>query len=201
MTGVRLDGFKAFKLHLAIQLHFTQDQYNIFSYKGKVKFPIEKFEVRNDKAFFYKFSEEYLKGDLANFYMANIMAGCTHVSEYTDLNFREWKSKMHRVDYLFEEDCKKLNRLMTSNGISMNDLFVSITGGIPVAIQLLNGGHISLETVCLIDIILDGCIMMRFDEQIKDKFVWPTIRKKIVKYQPWIRTDITSLKKILSNYK
>ncbi len=201
MTGLYLNGYQSYKLFMAVNFHFKQKNYDIFAKKGRVKFTQERFDNRPDKNFFHRLGSEYRKGDLADYFMANVMAGCTHISEYSDYNFREWKSKMHRIEYLFEEDLKKLQFLVEKHEIKFNDLFTSITGSLPLAIQLMNGGHITLETVCIVDKILNGDIVLKFDEQIRDTFVWPNLRLSIVKYQPWLnKLEFSTLKQILIKY-
>lgn len=197
--SIYLDGYMACKLCLAVQLHFKKDSYDIFQSKGRLSYTKEKFEQRPDKNIFYHLSGEYRKGDLADFFMANVMAGCSHVSEFTDVNFREWKSRIYRLDYMFASDVKNMAQIARHHNLTFNQLFVSVTGDLPIAIQLLNGGHISLETICVIDEILGGEIILRFDEQIRDKFAWPKIRLNIVKYQPWLlmKIDAKELKQVL----
>ena len=186
---------------MGIIFHFTQENYNIFAMKGRVKISEDSYNKRSDKFCFQKLGGEYLKGDLADFYMANHMAGCTHISEYTDYNFREWKSKIHSIDYIFEGDLKKLKFLVDKHEIKFNDLFTSITGSLPLAVQLLSGGHINLETICIVDKILGGDILLRFDEQINDKFVWPKLRLRINKYSLWLnKLELSTLKQTLLKY-
>lgn len=201
MIGLYVDGYHAYKLFMAVNFHFKQKKYDIFVKKARVKGSFESFDKRNDKNFFHKLSGEYRKGDLADYYMANVMAGCTHISEYSDYNYREWKSKMQRIDYIFEEDLKKLKMLVDKHDMTFNDLFRTTTGSLPLSLQLLNGGHITLETICLIDKIMNGDIVLRFDEQIKDTFVWPNLRLRIVKYSSWLhRLDFSTLKQVLIKY-
>ena len=201
MTGLYLSGYLAYKLHMAVNFHFKQEKYDIFVKKARIKFSEESFNKRPDKNFFHRLGAEYRRGDLADYFMANNMAGCTHISEYTDYNWREWKSKMHRIEYIFEGDLKKLQFLVVKHEIKFNDLFTSITGSMPLSIQLLNGGHINLETICIIDKVLGGDIVLKFDEQIRDTFVWPTLRLSIVKYQPWLnKLEFSILKQLLINY-
>jgi hypothetical protein len=201
MIGIYLSGYQSYKLFMAINLHFNQEKYDIFEMKGRTKINENSFTKRNDKHFFTTLGREYKRGDLGDYYMANIMAGCTHISQYTDYNLREWKSKMHRIDYIFEEDLKKLSFLVVKHEIKFNDLFSSITGNLPLVVQLLNGGHINLETICIIDKILGGGILLRFDEQIRDKFVWPKLRMRIHKYSRWLnKLELSTLRKTLINY-
>jgi hypothetical protein len=200
MTGLYLNGYMSYKMFLAVSFHFKQDKYDIFVKKGLVKCSPANFEKRPDTSFYYRLGAEYRRGDLADFYMANIMAGCTHISEYSDLNFKEWKSKMHRIDYIFEEDLKKLQFIVAKHELKFNDLFKSVTGSLPLALQLLDGGHINLETVCIIDKILGGDIVLRFNEQITDTFVWPNLRRRIIKYSPWLRLELSELKLTLIKY-
>lgn len=188
-----LSGYHAFKLYFAMCKHFERGSYNIFQQKGKIRYPESSFEKRNDKAFFYRLGSEYLKGDLANFFMANIMADKKHVSEMTDLTFREWKSKMHRIDHLFESDLNTLSSI----GCDFRDLFKTVSGGLPIILQVYNGGHVNIETICIIDDIVRGEFLERWNQQISDKFIYPEIANRIVKYKPFIQYDKPELSEIL----
>jgi len=192
----RLNGFQAYKLCLAIRQHFESENYDIWRMKGRVRGTMEQFEARPDKSFYHALAYEYLRGDLGNFFMANILQGKTHVSQFEDFVFRDWKSRQHRIDYIFEDDLKRLMTL----GVEFKLLFDSVSGGIPIIIQAMNGGHVSLETVCIINMLTHGAMMDKWDRKITDKFVWPSIRRKIVKYESWIKTDTESLKPTLQRY-
>jgi hypothetical protein len=70
----------------------------------------------------------------------------------------------------------------------------------PVALQALNGGHIELDTICVIDILTQGAIMQQFDAQITDTFIYPDIRNRIVKYKGFMRFDKESFNEVLMEY-
>lgn len=189
----RLSGFKAYKLHLAVRQHFDNDKYDIWVKKGRMYGTEEQFEARPDKSFFYSLGHNYLRGDLGNFYMANVMKGKSHVSEYEDFVFRDWKSVQHRIDYIFETDLKKLMGL----GVEFRLLWETTNGGLPIALQALQGGHIHLETVCIVNILTKGSMVEKLDRKITDKFVYPSVRRRILKYQSWLRYDLEPLTEIL----
>jgi hypothetical protein len=181
---------------LAIRQHFESDTYDIWTKKGRVRGTQSQFDARNDKSFYHALAYEYLRGDLGNFFMANILAGKTHVSQFEDFIFRDWKSKQHRLAYIFENDLKSLMSL----GVEFRLLFDSVSGGIPIIIQAMEGNHISLETVCIINRLTNNSMMEKWDRKITDKFVWPNIRRKILKYQSWIRSDIEPLRDVLKGF-
>ena len=190
MAGQHYNGYEAFKLYMGVRQHFKTEGYDIFRMRGRFKFPKGKFDERNDAGLFHRLAYEYYKGDLANFFMANILAGKEHPSEMTDITFREWKSRIHRIDYIFESDCKVMQNL----NVSFRDQTYSISGGLPIILQLLHGNHIHLETVCIMNSLTDGNILMLFDEQITDKLLWPDLRNRIVKYTPWLKIETNELK-------
>lgn len=195
MAGQRVDGYQAFRRYFSIKQHFESQKFNLFT-GSRIRYTKAAFDKRHDSKIFDGLAYDYLVGDLSNFFMANVVEGNTHVSEMTDLCFREWKAKMNALHYLFEEDLK----IMRDIGVDFRELWKSISGGLPLAIQLLNGNHIKLETVCLVDLLTRGSIIEMLDEQITDKFIYPDIRNKIIKYQPFIRYDEKEFKNILKRY-
>ena len=196
MIGQRVSAYEACRMCLAIKQHFDSESYDVFEAKGAFKYPKSVFEKRRDKALFDKVAGEVLRGDLPLYYAANIMVGNTHISEMSDLAVREFKSKLHGLEYTFDQDLK----LMASVECDFRDVFISITGKLPIALQLLKGGHISVETMCVLHDCTNGELMLRFNEQIRDKHVWPKLRNQIVKTTPFVKYNKQNIKQIFSNY-
>ena len=192
-------GYEVFKANLAIIQHFKKATFS-FTDGGRIKFSEEKYNERPDRVFYDKLAEEYPKGDLLRFLAVNIYNGCTHISQYCGVAFKEWEYYMGGLEYHFEQDLKKMVDIARNNGVSFKDLFKSANGGMPVALQMSNGNHIKTETICLIDLVCDGNIIKQMDNQVTDMFIYPPIRMRIVKYAPWIPHEKQDILNILKNY-
>lgn len=197
----KLSGYQACKLFMNIRQHFAKEKFDIFSSNG-IRYAEDNYKKRPDKSFFESLAYEYPSGDLGYYFMSNLLVGENHPSSMTDMNYREWKAKMHRIDKIFDDDCMLINTYMKQNNLSFNDFFISTTGGLPIAIQMLNGKLINIETICLIDAVLDGYIIQRMDKQITDMFTWKDIRLSIIKYAPWVTRyyKADKIKAILKKY-
>ena len=102
--------------------------------------------------------------------------------------------RMQSIDRIFTEDLD----LVFNTKIDFNDTFKSITGDLPIILQLLNGNHITLETICALNTISENSILEKWDCKITDKFLWPQIRQRIVKYTPFMKNvDVSELTDIL----
>lgn len=196
IVGTRATPLEAYKMYIATRQHFTNKKYDLFADGVKIRGTQAQLDERNDRHYYYAMSDEYLVGDLADFYMANILDGRRHPSEFEDVIWREWVAKIQSLAYTFECDLK----FLTGLGHGFKPLFSTTNGSMPIALQAMNGGHISIETICLVDKLTNGAIMAQFDNQITDVFVWEPLRLKIVKYQPWIRTNLDVLNKILVRF-
>lgn len=194
MAGCRqhMTGYEMYKANLAIIQHFTKAKFDFLN-GSRIRFSEEKYDARGDHVFYEKFAERYPKGDLLRFIMVNVTNGKKHISEYSDSDFRDWKHKIGGLEYHFEKDCKFMFTFAAKHGIIFQELFKSATGGLPIVLQMMNGNHIMIETLCLIDSVLNGSIVRQMDEQVTDMFLYPKLRMKITKYQGWIpyEKDVT----------
>ncbi|AUS02020.1 hypothetical protein NVP3058O_102 [Vibrio phage 3.058.O._10N.286.46.B8] len=192
-------GYEVYKANLAIMNHFKRANFDFFK-GGRIKFSEEKYNARPDRVFYDKIAEEYPKGDMLRFLAINQLNGCTHVSQYCGVAFKEWECYIGGLEYHFEKDLKRMVDIAHDANVSFKDLFKSLTGGMPIAMQLSNGNHIKEETICLIDMACDGNIIKQMDNQVTDMFVYPNLRMRIVKYSPWIPHDKREILEILKKY-
>ena len=179
----RISGYECFKLFMKVKNHFSSDNFDVF--KSSIRFPESSFEKRHDKGLYNSLAYDYAKGDLAYYFMANITAGNSHPSEMTDICYREWKSRMHSIDRNVEIDCKTISDIMAQHSATFKEAFTS-SGGIPIAMQMVNGGLIKKETMCVLDMALDGRLIEVMTDQVKDTFVWPDLKRSVVKYSPFL---------------
>jgi hypothetical protein len=185
-------GFEAYALWNALKLHFTSDSYDYFKYNGKTNVSKQTFTTNKSKYHFYRLSRKYLPEDLKNFYIANFIEGkgdwVGDLLQDGQDNYNKWLKRQQSLTYTFENDIMYLFDLVDgAEFFSRDDILKPIGGGWPMLITKLMQNKVSLESVCiLVDLV--GC-MPRWEKQITEDIIWPTWRRIIKKYTPFIQYD------------
>ena len=189
-------GFSAFALYNAIKLHFTSDSYDFFKYGGKTNVSKSNFAVRKDKYSFYKLSRKYSLQDLRDFYVANFLVKNVSwigeiANEEGESNYKDWQKRNQSLTYRFEQDIMSL--LNTTQ--SPNEMLIVVDGQYPLLLKEMTRGNIIIETVCILNDIMNFLPM--WNKKISDDVIWPTYKRKIEKYTPFIVYDKNKFKSIL----
>lgn len=189
-------GFSAFAMFNALKIHFTSDSYDYFRYHGKSNVTADGFSNRKDKYSFYKLSRKYRLEDLKNFYVANLLE--KDVNWIGDINnlegeetYKKWQKRNQSLTYRFEQDIIHLfNRTQ-----SPNDMLMVENGQYPILLKEVMHSSIAVETLVILNDIMNFFPM--WDKKIADTIVWPSMRKKFVKYKPFINYDKSKCTAIL----
>jgi len=189
-------GFSAFAIFNALKLHFSSDSYDFLKYNGKTSVSKSKFETRKDKYTFCKLSRKYSMEDLKKFYISNFLEidvkWIGEISnEVGEVNYKKWQKRTQSLTYHFESDIMSLFEKVSSP----NDLLKIQQGNFPLLLQVLMEGGVCIETVCILNDIMNFIPM--WDKKIDDDIIYPTWRRKIVKYTPFIDYDRKKFKSIL----
>ena len=193
-------GFAAYALWNALKLHFTSESYDYFKYNGKTNVSKQTFTINKSKYQFYKLSRKYDIEELKNFYIANFIQGkgdwVGDLLQDGDENYTKWKKTQQSLTYTFENDIMYMfDSVDGAEFWHIDDYFKPIDGGWPMLITKMMHDKISLETVCiLVDIF--GC-MPKWEKQITEDIIWPTHRRIIKKYTPFIQYDKEKFTKFL----
>jgi hypothetical protein len=189
-------GFSAFAMFNAIKLHFTTDSYDYFRYHGKSNVTADNFTNRKDKYSFYKLSRKYRLEDLKNFYVANLLE--KDVNWIGDINnlegeetYKKWQKRTQSLTYRFEQDIIGL----LNDTQSPNEMLVVDDGQYPLLLKNVMYNTIAIETLVILNDIMNFFPM--WDKKISDTIVWPSMRKKFLKYTPFIDYDKNKFKSIL----
>jgi hypothetical protein len=189
-------GFEAYALYQSIKLHFTSDSYDFFRYNGKTNVSKDNFSRNKAKYSFYKLSRKYSIEELKSFYIANFLE--TNVNWVGDIsgiegeeNYKKWQKRNQSLTYRFEQDIIGLLNATQSP----NEMLMVIDGQYPVLLKEMTYGNISIETVCILNDIMNFLPM--WDKKISDDVIWPTYKRKIEKYTPFILYDKEKFKEIL----
>jgi hypothetical protein len=189
-------GFSAFAMFNAIKLHFTTDSYDYIRYHGKSNVTADNFANRKDKYSFYKLSRKYRLEDLKNFYVSNLLE--KDVNWIGDINnlegeetYKKWQKRNQSLTYHFEQDIIGL----LNDTQSPSEMLVVEDGQYPLLLKEVMHSTIAVETLVILNDIMNFFPM--WDKKIADTIVWPSMRKKFVKYTPFIDYDKEKFKSIL----
>jgi hypothetical protein len=193
-------GFAAYALWNALKLHFTSESYDYFKYNGKTNVSKQTFTINKSKYQFYKLSRKYDIEELKNFYIANFIQGkgdwVGDLLQDGDENYTKWQKTQQSLTYTFENDIMYMfDSVDGAEFWHIDDYFKPIDGGWPMLITKMMHDKISLETVCILVDIL-GC-MPKWEKQITEDIIWPTHRRIIKKYTPFIQYDKEKFTKFL----
>lgn len=186
-------GFAAFAMFHALKLHFSGDSYDYVKYNGKTNVSKVSFSSRKDKFTFYRLSRKFNLLELKDYYVANFIAEDVQwvgdiIGPNGEDNYKKWQKRTQSLTKVFEDDIIHLFEA------SSNCLHVD-NGNYPYLLVQLMQGKVSLETVCIMNDIMNFLPMWK--KKILDDIVWPMWCRRIVKYKPFIVFDKNKLKTVL----
>ena len=193
----------AYLLYNALHLHFTSDGYDAMKYNFKTSAKAKSFLQRKDRFFFAKLAKKYPdRQTMIDFLVANFTArGVTKLwagdllePSATD-NYTAWQKKRDTMTYFFTNEVDKLAIYCERKSLKFDDLFEKNDGPWPVIIHLFMQGSIELETLVVIDILVD--FMSR--TSVTETIVWPEQERRIRKYRPFLRQnlDLRKLRQVI----
>lgn len=188
-----ITAYETFQLYNALKLHFTGN-YDYFKYSGKSNVSIDSFEKRKDKYHFYKLARKYTnKEEMKNFLVANFVDNeqlwvGDLLNEGAQQNYLRRQKSLQSISYIFENDIKDI-----FEGVEDKNLLMRCREGDypPLLLKYLRR-EIQIETLCVLEKILN--FINVWDDCITETIRWPGIKRKIIKYQPFITFDEVRLK-------
>ena len=189
-----MNGFEVYKLYLAIKLHFTSDSYNYFTFNGKTRTTLQSFEKRRDKYFFKKLATKFSHEELIQYFVAHFVQNedtwIGDISKVTNSSvYLEWVKKIQSMSFVFSNDVDQLLK-----DIEFEQIF-EVTSTHPPLLKKYLSKSISLETLVIFNKLLN--FVKDFDKTIADPIVWPELKRKVLKYEPFLLVDKPKYKQIL----
>lgn len=188
------DAFESYKLYHAIRTHFTSPTYSYFRYKGQT-FASKRgaqFDKQKDKFAYYQLYKKY-KSELRDFYVAIFSSGCKfrHVSELKNDEYHEiyteWVKRQQSISYVFRLDMEPISELIEDRGMTIKSMLLPDGDNLPVIIRLYQQDFITLETVCIINMLTRFVIKCNIPKSNE----WNDLSLKIRKLEPFIRISDT----------
>ena len=182
--------FNIYKFYVALKRHFNDEKYDFFKYRGKLRLNESSFENRKDK---YLFTKLAAQDDCISLVVAGVTS---NPSIYvTDLLSEDCKRLQKRYrkyhqsfEYSFKEEIKKYNNF--DKAIKVEE------GQYPEIISDLLRDEISLDTVSVVDKIINGCEY--WSRHLTDP-MWEDINMKLMKYRPFVDINTKKYKTIIMN--
>jgi hypothetical protein len=102
--------------------------------------------------------------------------------------YTAWKKRNQSLSYIFKEE---LEHVLVNQ--DLDTVFASKSGH-PIILKKYLGGDISIETMVILDKILD--FRKNLDAKLDDP-VWQTVSLRMKKYSPFLNIDVFRYKKIV----
>ena len=194
-----MTSYDAYKLYLAIKLHFTTANYDYFKHNAKVNSSLNAFLKRNDRFFFHKLATKY-GDDLMMYFVSNFVdRPKTWVGDLVrsdgDTIYNKWRKYNESFSYNFRNDCVLIRNVIDGDSIRFDDVFSVVGGQHPRMLRLLLSGKVSIQSVIIFDKILS--FVNRWDKEIKETVIWPEKSFKIAKLRPFVNVNTTKCKFIM----
>ena len=187
---MRMDGYSAFKLHHAINLHFN-GTYDCFKYNFKTNITEKTYWKRPDKFQLTKIGKRFKsKDDIILYFAAHQVAGNKYSGDMVrdEDTYTKFLKRIDSISYLFKNELEEIS----DNGF---DTLLEIEETYPKIIHHYLEGTVSLETVCIVN-RLTGFIE-KANSQISETILWPDLYKKISKFQSFLKVDDSKMRKII----
>lgn len=193
---MRMSAFDAYCLFFALRNHFTQEKYDYFKYKGKLKFSKDSFAVRKDRLQFQRLSRQYDEDELKDYILANILAGkiwpVDFLMDDAHDNYAAYLKRKQSISYTFDNEVQNLFKESKTPG----DAFKIKSSQYPEIINQYLQHNISIETIAILNQFIS--FSSKFDKKIgKDDVVWSKLRMLIEKVKPFLQYDKEKIKHIL----
>jgi len=105
--------------------------------------------------------------------------------------YKKWQKRTQSLTYRFEQDIIGL----LNDTQSPNEMLVVTDGQYPILLKEVMHNTIAVETLVILNDIMNFFPM--WDKKIADTIVWPSMRRKFVKYTPFIDYDKEKFKSVL----
>jgi hypothetical protein len=190
-----MDGFQTYQTYLSLKLHFSKENYDFFKFNGKSRSKPESFEKRKDKYFFKKISSKFDDTTIIEYFVSLFVNDKTFwigniLDKDSDEIYKQWKRKTQSLFYTFEQDIDKL--ISKYNKI---DNWFKVVNTHPPIIKEYLASNINLETVVILNQLLN--FVKDLDKAISDPVIWPDMKRKILKYSPFLTIDRSKYKQLI----
>ena len=195
-----ITGFRCYKYYIAIKLHFTKDNYNVFETRGNVKGSEEAFISRNDRYIFERIARKYdTDQKVIKYFVANFSYGNDAVvynENDAEDNLQEWNRRKESLTRVFENDLNEVVLQKEKNNLSRKQIFEFNLDSYPLLLKMYIGKKVTIETMFLLN-KLDGYLNLWHNSSM---LLWEEERRRIEKCEGFVKFDAPKLSQIYNNF-
>lgn len=182
-------------MYLALKAHFQTDDYDVIKMRGRIRASRKSFDGAGKEFAFRRLIKIYDTEDaVCNFMVANFIRG-NHWGGVFDVEaakeYMAWQRRNQSLGYVFEQELIRLFAEATEHDVT--DIFKHDPGTHPFILKAFMRNSIGPETLIIIDKIThfaDSISLPNSDP------VWPSIRRLIRKYSPFVRVNLEKFTEI-----
>ena len=190
-----MDSFQVYRTYLALRLHFTNDNYDIFQMEGRVKASKNAFLKRKDLLSIERLARKYSEHEIIDFLVANFVSGDRWggiFDQDAHETYLTWLGRQERLTYMFTQDID----FLSEKSSYWNDLVDVSSSSHPYIIKAFLGNNISVESLTIVNIVTNKNLT---NLNLADTFIWPDLKRLILKYTPFLKIDDGRFRKIFGS--
>ena len=176
-----MEPIDVYLMYCAMKAHFSKNDYDFFTYKGKSRVPRNSFYKRKDRGFFVKLSRKYSEEDLKNYLVANfIIDRRGYIANFSNENYEQWKEKRNNFYNMFTDEIRPLVK-------NFNPLFEVKNSEHPNLLKEYLGKRVSLETLIILDDLVN--FSKTWDNRMAEDYIWFDLKKLMNNYKRFLTID------------
>ncbi len=174
-----MEPIDVYLMYCAMKAHFSKNDYDFFTYKGKSRVSRNSFYKRKDRIFFVKLSKKYPEEeDLKNYMVANfIMDRRGYVANFSDKNYEQWKEKRSNFYNIFTDEIRPFVK-------NFNPIFEVKSSEHPILLKEYLGKRVSLETLIVLDELVK--FSKTWDNRMAEDYIWFDLKKLMNNYKRFL---------------
>ena len=176
-----MEPIDVYLMYCAMKAHFSKNDYDFFTYKGKSRVSRNSFYKRKDRVFFVKLSKKYSEEeDLKNYMVANVIDRRGYIANFNDENYEQWKEKRSNFYNIFTKEIRPLVK-------NFNPLFEVKNSEHPILLKEYLGKRVSLETLIILDDLVN--FSKTWNNHMAEDYIWFDLKKLMNNYKRFLTID------------
>ena len=196
-----ITGFRCYKYYIAIKLHFTKDNYNVFETRGNVKGSEQAFIARNDRYLFERIARKHQTDrEVIKYFVANFSYGNDAVvynENDAEDNLQEFTRRRESLTRVFENDLNEVVLQKEKNNLSRKQIFEFNLDSYPLLLKMYIGKKVTVETMFILSKI-NGYLKMWHNNS--SMVLWEEEIRRIEKCEGFIKFDEAKLSQIYNKF-
>jgi hypothetical protein len=179
-----MEPIDVYLMYCAMKAHFGKSDYDFVTYRGKTRIKRDTFYKRKDRSFFVRVSRNYkTEEEIKNYFVSNFIKDKKgYIANFNDENYQSWKLKRKGFFDIFEVEMKPLVD-------AFEDLFMVTNGQHPKLMREFLGGRVSLETIIILDELVNFSLSLDWNKQLEDDIIWIDLKNLMNNYKRFLTID------------